>query len=336
MRRKHIKNELSVADKLQPIVNIVNEQFLGKDPILDEVINYFTEISYHLPAIYNVQVASNGYWPHITFQSHRTKGFVFRVAGSSNNNNKLECIEFHINHYETYDAWSSGRSYIYIDDIDKSEYIFNKVFKYLNAIMRNPTIATYLNMRYPYNQEYLLQNEFFTEDNNIKKANKFVNEYFTSKRKLQTILNRADADFVKTFYQVSKDFNNQIYKMAYRKNHLINVVAIKSRAKMYYSDNKKWTEYYSKIANIFFDIANKYFKELNNFLDNASNSRYKCLSNYTLLGRLPQTIVVIDGIDSNQDNYNQHYTLYHSLNPFRLKRNGVHIYNDIIYPKRSV
>lgn len=323
MGRKHVKNELSVADKLQPIVNTVNDVYIGKDSILDEVINYFTEISYHLPAIYNVQVANNGYWPHITFQSHRTGGFVFRVAGNIYKD-KLEFIEFHINLYETCDGWSSGRSYIYIEDVDKDEYNFKKVFKYLNAIMKNPTVATYLNIRYPYDQRFLLQNEFFTEDGN-KTASDYCDKYWYYKRKKQCFVNRLDEVFLKNFYRIAKEYNNQIYKMAYKIDHLNdNIVTIRTRAKLYYGNDDKYNQFVKEITDSFRNKYNKVRDEIDQYA--KENPEFKDFYSW-----LP--LIVIDCIDQD-DCYRPYWNL--SLRQYIRKPKIKHYYNDIVYPKRSV
>lgn len=324
MRHHIVKNEISIGDKLQPIVNTVNDVYIGKDSILDEVINYFTEISYHLPAIYNVQVANNGYWPHITFQSHRTGGFVFRVAGNIYKY-KLEFIEFHINLYETCDGWSSGRSYIYIEDVDKDEYNFKKVFKYLNAIMKNPTVATYLNIRYPYDQRFLLQNEFFTEDGN-KTASDYCDKYWYYKRKKQCFVNRLDEVFLKNFYRIAKEYNNQIYKMAYKIDHLNgNIVTIRTRANLYYGDDDRYTQFVKEINST---VINGYYKWRDK-IDEFENRNPDCKKIYTFGPK-----VVIDEID-NDNAYVPYWSLSlrkHSIKYPLMK----HYYKDIVFPKRSV
>lgn len=74
---KHIKNEISIGGKLQPIVEDVNNKYAGRSGTIEEILDYFTEISYHLPAIYNVVMNDFGYTSSITFQSHRTKKIPF-------------------------------------------------------------------------------------------------------------------------------------------------------------------------------------------------------------------------------------------------------------------
>ena len=77
---KRIRNEISIGGKLQPVVEDVNTKYAGRSGTMEEILNYFTEISYHLPAIYNVVMNDRGYNSDIIFQSHRTKKFYFRIV----------------------------------------------------------------------------------------------------------------------------------------------------------------------------------------------------------------------------------------------------------------
>lgn len=323
MRSKY-ENEISIGDKLQPIVENVNNGYLGKYATLDEVINYFTEISYHLPGIYNVEVRDIDYWPNITFQSHKTGGFVFRIAGSTYED-KLEGIEFYADHYEYHDAFTFSRSYIAIDSVNKNQAYFKIMIQYIKAIMRNPIVAMYLNMKYPYNPNKLLEDRYF-EEYGIKLATEYYNKFFYYKRKKQCFINHMDEVFIKNFYRIAKDYNNEIYKMAYHRERLNgNVVTIRSRAKLYYGTDNKYNQFAKEIIDRF---RNDYYKmrdEIDRYA--KENPDFRDFYSYPPL-------VVIDCID-NDNAYRPYWNL--SLRQYIRKYSKVkHYYNDIVYPERDV
>lgn len=327
MRHHIVKNEISIGDKLQPNVKLLEKEYLGKSVILDEVINYFTEISYHLPAIYNIEVKDISYWPSITFQSHATNGFIYRLVGNAYED-KLESIEIFINHCETFDSWTESRSYISIDCINTNMISFKTMIKCLKAIMRNPTVAAYLAMKYPYNGEELFNDKHFTYyiHEGIDTAVEYCKQYFIRKREVQILMNHVKEEFEKNFYRIAKKYNNQIYKMAYKiNNYCDSVITIRTRANLYYGDDDRYTQFVKEINST---VINGYYKWCDK-IDEFENRNPDCKKIYTFGPK-----VVIDEID-NDNAYVPYWSLSlrkHSIKYPLMK----HYYKDIVFPKRSV
>lgn len=327
MRHHTVKNEISIGGKLQPNAELLEKEYLGKSTILDEVINYFTEISYHLPAIYNIEVKDVSYWPSITFQSHATNGFIYRLVGNTYED-KLESIEIFINHCETFDSWTESRSYISIDCINTNMISFKTMIKYLEAIMRNPTVATYLAMKYPFDQKFLFDNKYFNEEG-IKTATEYCKKYFYFKRIKQQFSNRIDNSFINIFYKIAKQYNNSIYEMAYKISHWnSNLVTIKTRAKLFYGDNAKYNQFEKEIYSLFYDNFDRIMTDIDACKKENPDDFQNSLEFYN-----SKPDICIDGIDNNgfYCPYNRLSCKYLYIKNPKLVRD----YKDIVFPKRS-
>lgn len=230
---KHIKNEISIGGKLQPVVEDVNTEYAGRSGTMEEILNYFTEISYHLPAIYNVVMNDRGYNSDIIFQSHRTKKFYFRILNADYAG--LSGISLIINRLDTYHY---DDAYICISDINKDPRSLRMAIKYLKAIMKNPTVAMYLSDKY------------FTEEG-IKTATEYCNRYYHFRRIRQQFYNRINNSIINNFYKIAKQYNDSIYEMAYKPDiYNSNLIAIKTRAKLFYGDDNKYEQF--KKRNLFY------------------------------------------------------------------------------------
>ena len=226
-RDRHLrKNIISTDSKLQPEVEKVYNEYKGKYLGLDEVLKYFIKLSYYLPDIYNIKVRYKYFIPDITFQSYRTEGFVYRFSGyiydesyGNSKDKELDDLEFLVENYETFDAFSYSRSYIAVSEVNKLEPSFDLCVQYVKAIMRNPKVALYLNIEEPDSPNLLFTEEVFHEPN-VKTAIEYCNKYFHYKRKAQQYLDKANNDFVKKVHYIAEKYNNQIYKIGYKISNL--------------------------------------------------------------------------------------------------------------------
>ena len=117
-----------------------------------------------------------GYNSDIIFQSHRTKKFYFRILNADYAG--LSGISLIINRL---DAYHYDDAYICISGINKDLRSLRMAIKYLIAIMKNPTVAMYLSDKYPYKNDLLLDNKYFTEEG-IKTATEYCNRYYHFRR----------------------------------------------------------------------------------------------------------------------------------------------------------
>lgn len=333
MKHHTVKNEISIDDKLQSAVQEVIDKYIDKsDNILDTLINYFTKISYHLPAIYNVTINTYEWQPTITFQSHRTNGFIFRITNGikydySKNSQSLDSVFFLIDNCETHDKWTTGRVYLSIYDINKDSYYFKMAIKYLEAIMRNTTVAMYLSKKYPFERKFLFDDKYFTEEG-IKIATEYCKKYFYFKRIKQQFSNRIDNSFINIFYKIAKQYNNDIYEMAYKIDHWnSNLVTIKTRAKLFYGDNAKYNQFEREIYSLFYDNFDRIMADID-ACEKESPDDFQDSSEF-----YSKPIICIDGIDNDgyYCPYNRLSCKYLYIKYPKLERE----YKDIIFPKRS-
>lgn len=334
-RDRHLrKNIISTDSKLQPEVEKVYNEYKGKYLGLDEVLKYFIKLSYYLPDIYNIEVRYKYYIPDITFQSYRTEGFVYRFSGyiydesyGESKDKELEDLDFLIENYETFDAFSYSRSYIAVDEVNKYESSFDLCVQYVKAIMRNPKVALYLNIEKPNSPGLLFTEEVFHEPN-VKTAIEYYNKYFHYKRKAQQYLNKANNDFIKKVHYIAEKYNNQIYKIGYKISNLNdrNFITIRTRAKLYYGNDENYNQFTKEIYHLFIDSNTKIYEEFKQYKN--SHKDFYVWWRYNI----NQPIVIIDEID-NCNCYYPYWSL--SLRQYIFHPEIKHHYDEIIYPKRS-
>ena len=333
-RDRHLrKNIISTDGKLQPEVEKVYNEYKGKYLGLDEVLKHFIKLSYYLPDIYNIKVRYKYFIPDITFQSYRTEGFVYRFSGyiydesyGNSKDKELENLEFLVENYETFDAFSYSRSYIAVDEVNKYESSFDLCVQYVKAIMRNPKVALYLNMEEPDSPDLLFNEEVFHEPN-VKTAIEYCNKYFYYKRKAQQYLDKANNDFIKKVHYIAEKYNNQIYKIGYKISNLNNknFITIRTRAKLYYGNDENYNRFTKDIYHLFIDSNTKICEEFEQY-----KNSHKDFCNWWRYD-INQPIVIIDEID-NCNCYYPYWSL--SLRQYIFQKIN-HYYDEIIYPKRS-
>ena len=297
-RDRHLrKNIISTDGKLQPEVEKVYNEYKGKYLGLDEVLKYFIKLSYYLPDIYNIKVRYKCYMSDITFQSYRTEGFVYRFSGyiydesyGESKDKELE-LDFLVENYETFDAFSYSRSYIGISEVNKLESSFDLCVQYIKAIMRNPKVALYLNIEKPNSPGLLFTEEVFHELN-VKTAIEYCNKYFHYKRKAQQYLNKANNDFIKKVHYITEKYNNQIYKIGYKISNLNNknFITIRTRAKLYYGNDENYNQFIKEINHLFIDSNTKIYEEFKQY-----KNSHKDFYNWWRYD-INQPIVIIDEI----------------------------------------
>lgn len=318
---KHIKNELSIDGKLQPVVEDVNTKYAGRSGTMEEILNYFTEISYHLPAIYNVVMNDFGYTSSIIFQSHRTKKFFFQIAPFIDG----RFISFTINRLERFNQIGE---YIRINDFNTNPHSLRLAIKYLEAIMKNPNVAMYLSEKYPYGKsKLLLDDKYFTEEG-IKTATEFCNRYYHFKRIRQQFINRIDETVANDFYKIAKQYNDSIYEMAYKPDiYNGNLIAIKTRAKLFYGDPDKYEQFKKEIQSIFYDSYKKIVDDIEVCKKENPDDFQDTYEYYN------KPTIFIDGTD--EDGWLcSHFCLSSSYKYIIDPTAALH-YKDIVFPKRS-
>ena len=320
---KRIRNEISIGGKLQPVVEDVNTKYAGRSGTMEEILNYFTEISYHLPAIYNVVMNDRGYNSDIIFQSHRTKKFYFRIVNGDYAD--LAGISLIINRLDTY---HHDDAYICVSGINKDPRSLRMAIKYLKAIMKNPTVAMYLSDKYPYKKDLLLDDKYFTEEG-IKTATEYCNRYYHFKRIRQQFYNRINNSIIDSFYKIAKQYNDSIYEMAYTFKHISNcIIAIKTRARLFYGDYNKYEQFKKEIYSIIYNDYNKIIEDINACKKENPNDFQDTWKFYN------EPEVIIDGVDVDGGRFYSCFCL--SSNYKYIKHPALKLYyNDIVFPKRS-
>lgn len=320
---KRIKNEISIGGKLQPVVEDVNAEYAGRSETMKELLNYFTEISYHLPAIYNVVMNDFGYNSDIIFESHRAKKFYFRILNADYAN--LSGISLIINRLDKYHHDSE---YICISGINKNPHSLIMAIKYLKAIMKNPTVAMYLSDKYPYNGELLLDDKYFTEEG-IKTATEYCNRYYRFKRIRQQFYNRINNSITDNFYKIAKQYNDSIYEMAYTYKCLSNcIIAIKTRARLFYGDYSKYEQFKKEIYSIIFDDYNKIIEDIKAYKKENPNDFQDTWKFYD------EPMIIIDGVDVETGGFYSYFCLSSNYK-YIIAPSTVLNYKDIVFPKRS-
>lgn len=321
---KRIKNEISIGGKLQTVVEDVNAEYAGRSETMKELLNYFTEISYHLPAIYNVVMNDFGYNSDIIFQSHRTKKFYFRILNADYGD--LTGISLIINRLDVY---HHDNIYICISGINKDPHSLRTAIKYLKAIMKNPTVAEYLSNRYPYKEDLLLDDKYFTKEG-IKTATEYCNRYYHFRRIRQQFYNRINNSSINNFYKIAKQYNDSIYEMAYTFTfkHVCNcMIVIKTRAKLFYGDYTKYEQFKKEIYSIIYDDYNKTIEDIKACKKENPNDFQDTWQFYN------EPMIIIDGVDVD-DGWFSYFCL--SSNYKYIIHPGLKLnYNDIVFPKRS-
>lgn len=318
---KHIKNEISIGGKLQPIVEDINNKYANRSGTIEELINYFTEISYHLPAIYNVTINDLDYSFDIIFQSHKTKAFSFRIANTIYDG--IASISFFINRLDTY---NNDSEYIHISRINKDPHSFRMAIKYLEVIMKNPTVAMYLSEKYPYKSYLLLDDKYFNEEG-IKIATEYCNRYYHFKRIRQQFSNHIDESAANDFYKIAKKYNDSIYEMAYKPDHYNGtLITIKTRAKLFYGDSIKYEQFKKEIRSIFYDSYNKIIDSIKVCKKENPDDFQDTYEFYN------QPTIFIDGVDETGW-FCPHFCLS-SKYKYIMHPTALVNYKDIIFPKR--
>ena len=260
-------------------------------------MKYFIKLSYYLPDIYNIKVSYKYFIPDITFQSYRTEGFVYRFSGyiydesyGESKDKELE-LDFLVENYETFDAFSYSRSYIGISEVNKLGASFDLCVQYVKAIMRNPKVALYLNIEKPNSPGLLFTEEVFHEPN-VKTAIEYCNKYFYYKRKAQQYLDKANNDFIKKVHYIAEKYNNQIYKIGYKISNLNNknFITIRTRAKLYYGNDENYNQFIKEINHLFIDSNTKIYEEFKQY-----KNSHKDFYNWWRYD-INQPIVIIDEI----------------------------------------
>ena len=318
---KRIKNEISIGGKLQPIVEDVNNKYAGRSGTMEEILNYFTEISYHLPAIYNVVMNDFGYTSSITFQSHKTKKFFFQIAPFIDG----RFLSFTIYRLERFNQIDE---YIRINEFNTNPHSLSLAIKYLAAIMKSPNVAMYLSEKYPYKSELLLDDKYFTEEG-IKTATEFCNKYYHFKRIRQQFINRIDETVANDFYKIAKQYNDSIYEMAYTFKHFgTPIITIKTRARLFYGDYNKYEQFKKEIYSIIYDDYNKIVDDIKICKKENPNDFQDTWQFYN------EPNIIIDGVDVDGGRFYSCFCL--SSNYKYIKHPALKLYyNDIVFPKRS-
>ena len=321
---KHIKNEISIGGKLQPVVEDVNTKYAGRSGTMEEILNYFTEISYHLPAIYNVVMNDFGYTSSINFQSHRTKKFFFKIAPFIDG----RFLSFSIYRLERFNQIGE---YIRINEFNTNPHSLRLAIKYLEAIMKNPNVAMYLSEKYPYgNSKLLLDDKYFTEEG-IKTATEFCNRYYHFKRIRQQFINRIDETVANDFYKIAKQYNDSIYEMAFTFKHFgTPIIAIKTRAKLYYGDYNKYEQFKKEIYSIVYDDYKKIVDDIEECKKENPNDFQDTWEFYN------EPMIIIDGVNIKTDGRFYSYFCLSSNYKYIIHRHPIKIdFKDIVFPKRS-
>lgn len=318
---KHIKNEISIGGKLQPIVEDVNNKYAGRSGTIEEILDYFTEISYHLPAIYNVVMNDFGYTSSITFQSHKTKKFFFQIAPFIDG----RFLSFTIYRLERFNQIGE---YIRINEFNTNPHSLSLAVKYLEAIMKSPNVAMYLSEKYPYKSELLLDDKYFTEEG-IKTATEFCNRYYHFKRIRQQFINRIDETVANGFYKIAKQYNDSIYEMAYTFKHFgTPIITIKTRAKLFYGDYNKYEQFKKEIYSIIYDDYNKIVDDIKICKKENPNDFQDTWQFYN------EPMIIIDGVNNEDGRVCSNFCLS-SKYKYIIHPTILINYKDIIFPKRS-